>query len=450
MEKRESFKSGLGFILVSAGCAIGLGNVWKFPYMAGQMGGGFFVLFYLIFLVLLGVPVLSIELGIGRASKKNIIDAYKTLERPSHKWHYHGWICIAGCYLVMSYYTTVSGWMTNYFIKFLTGSFTDMSASDVSGVYDSMLASPLQVVGMMAIVVVLGFLVCSFSLQGGLERVSKYMMLGLLLLIGVLIVNSFTLEGAAEGLSFYLIPDINKVREVGLSSVIAAAMNQAFFTLSIGMASMEIFGTYMSHDNTLTSEAVKICILDTVVAISAGLIIFPACFSFDVSPDAGPSLIFITLPRVFVSMPGGIIFGTLFFLFMTFASFTTIIGVFQSIIAFGEEIFGLTKIKSCIINCVLMLLLSLPAALGFNIWREISILGMNILDFEDYIVSNIILPFGALIFTLFATNKFGWGFDSFLNECNIGRGIRLSPKLKPYYRFALPCLISIVIIFCFI
>ncbi len=445
-KKRESFKSSLGFILVSAGCAIGIGNVWKFPYVAGANGGGIFVLFYLLFLAIMGIPVLTMEFAVGRASKKSAINSYRELERPGHKWHLHGWMCILGCYLVMMYYTTVSGWMSSYFFKFLFGEFNGVAPEAVGGIYDSLLSNPWEMLIWTAITIIAGFFVCSFSLQGGLERISKIMMIGLLVLIGVLAVNSLTLPGAAEGLKFYLMPDFERAGEVGILNVITAAMNQAFFTLSIGMASMEIFGTYMSRERTLTTEAVQICGLDTFVAIMSGLIIFPACFSFGVEPDAGPSLIFITLPRVFINMPGGQIFGALFFLFMTFASFSTVIGVFQNIIAVGEESFGLKKRSSVIINCVLMLILSLPAIFGYNIMSGISILGRNILDFEDFLVSSIILPIGALVYTLFCVSRFGWGFDNYLLECNTGRGIKISKRLKYYYMLVLPILILIIFI----
>ena len=322
--KRENFQSRLGFLLVSAGCAIGIGNVWRFPYVAGQNGGGLFVLFYLVFLLTMGVPVLTMELAVGRASRKGAVQGYQALEKPGSKWHIHGWFCVAGCYLLMMYYTTVAGWMLDYFVRFLTGSFTGLDAAAISGAFGSMLQNPAEMTVFMALVVVLGFAVVSFGLQKGLERISKLMMTALLLLIIVLAVNSCLLPGAGEGLSFYLLPSLSRAKEQGLFSVITAAMNQAFFTLSLGIAAMEIFGSYMTRDNTLTGEAVRICLLDTFVALMSGLIIFPASFSFGVQPDAGPSLIFVTLPNVFAGMRGGRFWGTLFFLFMTFASFTTV------------------------------------------------------------------------------------------------------------------------------
>ena len=331
--KRENFSSRLGFILVSAGCAIGIGNVWKFPWMAGSNGGGVFVLFYLLFLIIMGVPVLTMELAVGRASRKSAVLGYKALEPQGSKWHIHGWFCVIGCCLLMMYYTTVAGWMLDYFYKFATGAFEGMSNEAIDGVFSAMLASPSEMGIFMVIIVLAGFLVCSFGLQKGLERISKWMMLALLALIVVLAVNSILLDGGAEGLKFYLLPDLDRALEVGLGNVITAAMNQSFFTLSLGIAAMEIFGSYMSKDHTLPGEAVRICALDTFVALMSGLIIFPACFAFGVQPDAGPSLIFMTLPRVFVNMAGGRLWGALFFLFMTFASFTTVLAVFENIMA---------------------------------------------------------------------------------------------------------------------
>jgi len=447
MSNREIFKSNLGFILVSAGCAIGIGNVWKFPYVAGANGGGVFVLFYFLFLLIMGVPVLTMELAVGRASRQGAVGAYRALEKPKQKWHIHGFFCVAGCYLLMMYYTTVSGWMFGYFIKFIKGTFSGMEGKEaVDGVFNSMLASPVEMIIYVAIIVILGFIICSFSLQKGLERISKFMMLGLLGLILVLVVNSLTLDGALEGVKFYLLPDFAKANEVGIFKVITAAMNQAFFTLSIGISSMEIFGSYMSRDRAITGEAVRICVLDTFVAVMSGLIIFPACFAFDVSPDAGPPLIFQTLPNVFINMPGGRIWGTLFFVFMTFASFSTVIAVFQSLMAACGENFGWSKRKSAIINCIFILVASLPCILGFNILSGVTLGGKNILDIEDFIVSNILLPTGAIVYLSFCVYRFGWGFDNYIDECNTGKGLKMSKKLKPYFQFVLPALILIILI----
>lgn len=445
--ERESFKSRLGFILVSAGCAIGIGNVWRFPYVAGENGGGLFVLLYLIFLVLMGIPVLTMELAVGRASRKSAVLGYKKLEKPKSKWHIHGWFCMLGCYLLMMYYTTVSGWMTSYFYKFATGTFeSGMTSEQVSGVFSQLQSNPIEMVIWMAIITILGFLVCSRGIQKGIEKVSKVMMIALLVLILALAVNSILLSGAGEGLKFYLVPDFEKVSEIGIGNIVSAAMNQSFFTLSLGIAAMEIFGSYMSKDNTLPGESVKICALDTFVAITAGLIIFPACFSYGVEPDQGPALIFITLPNVFVNMAGGRIWGTLFFLFMTFACFSTIIAVFENIISFCIDMFGISRKKSVVINAVIILIASLPCVFGFNIWSGFELFGQNVLGMEDFLVSNILLPVGSLIYLLFCVTKFGWGFDNYLTECNTGKGMKFARFLKPYFQFVLPILVLIVLV----
>lgn len=445
--ERESFKSRLGFILVSAGCAIGIGNVWRFPYVAGENGGGLFVLLYLVFLVLMGIPVLTMELAVGRASRKSAVLGYKKLEKPKSKWHIHGWFCMLGCYLLMMYYTTVSGWMTSYFYKFATGTFeSGMTSEQVSGVFSQLQSNPIEMVIWMAIITILGFLVCSRGIQKGIEKVSKVMMIALLVLILALAVNSILLSGAGEGLKFYLVPDFEKVSEIGIGNIVSAAMNQSFFTLSLGIAAMEILGSYMSKDDTLPGESVKICALDTFVAIMAGLIIFPACFSYGVEPDQGPALIFITLPNVFVNMAGGRIWGTLFFLFMTFACFSTIIAVFENIISFCIDMFGISRKKSVVINAVIILIASLPCVFGFNIWSGFELFGQNVLGMEDFLVSNILLPVGSLIYLLFCVTKFGWGFDNYLTECNTGKGMKFARFLKPYFQFVLPILVLIVLV----
>lgn len=445
---RESFKSRLGFLLVSAGCAIGIGNVWRFPYVAGQNGGGIFVLFYLLFLIIMGLPVLTMELAVGRASRKSAVQAYKVLEKPGSKWHIHGYFAILGCYLLMMYYTTVSGWMISYCFEFLTGTFQPgMASEEVSSVFGNMLASPLKMGFWMVLTVAVGFFVCSCGLQNGLEKVSKVMMCALLILIVILAIHSFTLSGAAEGLSFYLVPNLNTVRSVGLGSVIAAAMNQSFFTLSLGVAAMEIFGSYMSRDNTLAGEGIRICALDTFVAIMAGLIIFPACFSYGVEAGAGPQLIFITLPNVFINMAGGRIWGTLFFLFMTFASFSTVIAVFENIMSFAMDMFGVSRQKAAFINCILILFASLPCVLGYNVWSGLHLIGgRDVLDSEDFLVSNLLLPIGSLIYLLFCVTRWGWGFDNYLKEANTGKGMKISKHLKLYFQFILPILILIILI----
>lgn len=443
--ERESFKSRTGFLLVSAGCAIGIGNVWRFPYVVGQNGGGLFVLFYLIFLVLMGIPVLTMELAVGRASGKSAVLSYKTLEKPKSKWHIHGWFCMLGCYMLMMYYTTVSGWMTSYFYKFATGEFkTGMDSKSVSNVFNNLTLSPIEMLIWIFIITALGFFVCSKGVQKGLEKVSKFMMVALLVLIVVLAIHSVTLSGAKEGLSFYLIPDPERVSKIGLGNVITSAMSQAFFTLSLGIAAMEIFGSYMKKDHTLTGEAVRICCLDTFVAIMAGLIIFPACFSYNVEAGQGPALIFDALPNVFVNMAGGRIWGTLFFLFMTFASFSTVIAVFENLVSFVSDTFHISRKKSSIINFIIVFITSLPCMFGFNLLSGVNVLGMGILDMEDFVVSNILLPLGSLVYLLFCVTKFGWGFDNYYNECNTGKGMKLPRIVKPYLQYVLPILILIV------
>ena len=445
--ERESFRSRLGFLLVSAGCAIGIGNVWRFPYIAGKNGGGYFVLFYLICLLVMGVPVLTMELAVGRASRKSAILSYKKLEKPGQKWHIHGWFCLAGCYLLMMYYTTVTGWMVSYFGRFLTGAFTaEMTAEAVSGVFGTLLSSPGEMAIWTGTVVLLGFVVCSFGLRNGLERISKIMMMALLALIALLAVHSLTLPGAKEGMKFYLLPSVDSIRENGLGNLIVDAMNQAFFTLSLGIAAMEIFGSYMSEQHALAGEAVRICALDTLVALMAGTIIFPACFSFGVKPNQGASLIFETLPNVFVNMKGGRLWGTLFFLFMIFASFSTVLAVLENIISVCMDTFGWSRKKAALINGLLLAVLSLPYVLGFNVWSHVQLGGRGVLDMEDFAVSNLMLPIGSLVYLLFCVTKWGWGFDKYLAEANRGSGLKLSPKLKPYFQWVLPVLILLILV----
>ena len=444
---RENFRSRLGFILVSAGCAIGIGNVWKFPYVTGVNGGGVFVLFYIISLVIMGVPILTMELAVGRASRKSAVLGYKALEPKGSRWHIHGWLCVIGCCLLMMYYTTVSGWMLGYCFKFASGTFSGMQPSDVDTVWTDMLANPGEMTLYMVIIVLAGFIVCSFGLQKGLERISKWMMICLLALIVILAINSLTLDGAMEGVKFYLVPDFERAAEVGIGNVIVAAMNQSFFTLSLGIAAMEIFGSYMSDANRLPGEAVRICCLDTFVALMSGMIIFPACFSYGVAPDNGPSLLFVTLPQVFVNMTGGRFWGTLFFLFMIFASMSTVLAVFENILAVCMDTFGWSRKKAVFINGVLLMLLSLPCVFGYNIWSDFHpILGKDVLDSEDFLVSNLLLPIGSLVYLLFCVTKWGWGFDKYLAEANKGAGIKLSPKLKPYFQWVLPILIVIILL----
>lgn len=445
--KRDQFQSRLGFLLVSAGCAIGIGNVWKFPFVTGQNGGGIFVLFYLLFLIIMGIPVLTMELAIGRASRQSAVKGYKTLETPGSKFHIHGWFCAIGCYLLMMYYTTVSGWMLGYFFKFLTGTFTSgMSKDAVSGVFSAMLANPAEMTLWMAITVIAGFLIVAQGLQNGLERISRVMMVSLLCLIVVLAIHSLTLKGGMAGLQFYLLPSLTRAEEAGLGNVINAAMNQSFFTLSLGIGAMEIFGSYMSKDRTLASEAGWICVLDTFVAIVSGLIIFPACSAFGVQADAGPSLIFITLPNVFVNMAFGRLWGALFFLFMSFASFSTVIAVFENLNATLTDNFGITRKKASFINLIVVLLASLPCVLGFNVWSNFTIAGKGVLDIEDFLVSNLFLPLGSLVMVLFCSDRFGWGFDNYQKEANTGKGVKIPSFLKYYFRFGLPVLVLVILI----
>ena len=445
--ERAKFGSRMGFILVSAGCAIGIGNVWKFPYMAGQNGGAIFVLFYLLFLVLMGIPVMTMELSVGRASRKSAVLSYKALEKKGTKWHIHGWFCIAGCYLLMMYYTTVSGWMLSYAWKFLTGKFDSVASGSAADVFGGMLGNPVEMAVFMGITVFLGFGVLKLGVQNGLERVTKIMMAGLIILIVVLAVHSIILPGGGEGLKFYLAPDIESVKNVGLWKLIVGAMNQAFFTLSLGLSSMEIFGSYMSKEKSILSESILIICLDTFVAIVAGLIIFPACSAYGIAPDQGPALIFITLPELFINMPGGRLWGTLFFIFMSFASFSTVIAVFENLVAWPSDNLGWSRNRSLLCNLIFMFFASLPVVFGYNIWSDVHLIGgRDILDSEDFIVSNLLLPIGALIYTLFCVSRYGWGFDGYIAEVNEGEGMKLSAKLRPYLTFVLPILILVIVI----
>ena len=448
MENRESFKSRLGFLLVSAGCAIGIGNVWKFPWLVGQYGGGIFVLIYLVFLVIMGVPVLTMEIGIGRGSRKSTVNGFRTLEKNGTKWHIAGYFSIAGCYLLLMFYHSVTGWMLDYTYKFLTGQFTQ--GTDVSAVFSDMLASPSESIIFMLIAVLIGIVVCARGLEKGVEKVSKTMMLGLFGLIIILVIHSFTLPGAGEGLKFYLVPSLEAIGEKGLADTIVAAMNQAFFTLSLGICAMEIFGTYMSSDNTLLSESVRICGLDTFVAFCSGLIIFPACYSYNITPDAGPSLIFITLPNVFINMAGGRIWGMLFFVFMSFAALSTVLAVMENIIASFMDTFGLSRKKSIIINAIGLTVLSLPVAFEYNFFKGITVIGSKgFLDSWDFLVSNLLLPLGSLVMCLFCTRQSGWGYGNFIAEANTGKGIKYNganKALRFYLSYILPLIIIAIIV----
>lgn len=446
MQQRETLGSRLGFILISAGCAIGIGNVWKFPYLAGQSGGGIFVLVYLFFLAILGLPVMTMEFSVGRAAQKSPILLYQQLEPKGTKWHIHGWLCLIGCVLLMMYYTTVCGWMIQYFAFSLMGKFEGMSADEVGAFFGQATGSaPLQV-GCMALVIVVGFFVNSRGLQNGLERVTKVMMIALIIIMMILAVNSVFLPGAEKGLSFYLLPSVKRMEEVGFAQVCVNAMNQAFFTLSVGIGAMAIFGSYIDRSRSLMGESVNVIVLDTLVALCSGLIIFPACFAYGVRPDSGPSLIFITLPNIFNHMPLGRLWGSLFFVFMTFAAFSTVLAVFENIMAMTMDLTGWDRKKTALVDGILLIVLSTPCALGFNVWSSFSVMGKGVLDLEDFAVSNFLLPLGSLVFVLFCTRKNGWGWDNFMAEANAGTGVKVKKWMRGYVTWILPLVILLVFI----
>lgn len=445
--EREKFGSRIGFILISAGCAIGLGNVWRFPYIVGQYGGAAFILIYLLFLVIFGLPIMTMEFAVGRASRKSIADSFRVLEPAGTKWHRFGWIGIAGNYLLMMFYTTVAGWMFIYFFKMLRGDFSARSAQEIAGDFDRLLANPSIQVGFMLLTVALGIGICSLGLNKGVERITKFMMSALLLIIIVLAVRSVTLPGAGEGLRYYLVPDFGRMAENGLGEAVFAALGQAFFTLSIGMGSMAIFGSYIDKDQRLLGESVSIAALDTFVAVVAGLIIIPACFAYRLDPGAGPGLVFQTLPNLFNAMPLGRLWGALFFLFMIFAALSTVVAVFENILSFGVDLWGWSRKKSCLVNLVLIALLSLPCALGSNLLAGITPMGAGstIMDLEDFLISNNILPLGSIVYVLFCSlNRRGWGWDSFLEEANTGKGIPFPRKIRFYVQYILPIIILII------
>ena len=446
--QREKLGSRLGFILLSAGCAIGIGNVWKFPYIAGQYGGGLFVLIYLAFLLLMGVPALTVEFSLGRAAQKSPVKLYDALEKPGQKWHWHGYVAMAGNYLLMMFYTIVAGWMLQYFVLTARGAFSGLDVKAIGSVFDGVCADPVSLLCYTGFVIVIGFMVCSGGVQNSLEKITKWMMLALLGIMIVLAVNSIFLPGGQEGLAFYLLPDVSKIQEHGLINVIVAAMNQAFFTLSIGMGSMAIFGSYIGKERSLLGESVNIALLDTFVAIASGLIIFPACSAFDVAVDSGPSLIFVTLPNIFNHMAGGRIWGSFFFIFMSFAALSTVFAVFENIISCTMDLTKMSRKKACLVNGILMFVLALPCIFGFNIWKKISLLGSgtNIMDFEDFLVSNIILPLGAMIYIIFAVNKKSYGWNKLLEEANQGKGLKIPKWLKGYMTYILPAIIFVIFV----
>lgn len=444
--QRERLGSRLGFILLSAGCAIGIGNVWKFPYITGLYGGGAFVLIYFLCLIVIGVPVLTMEFAVGRASQKSPVRLYQKLEPEGSKWHLHGYAALAGNYLLMMFYTSVAGWMLQYFVKTASGQFEGADATGVETIFVKMLGEPVSMMIFMGIVVALGGLVCSRGLQNGLEKITKFMMLALLAIMVVLAVNSILLDGGAEGLRFYLLPDFDRMMEIGVGKVIVGAMNQAFFTLSLGIGAMAIFGSYIGKERSLMGEAVNVAVLDTFVAVTSGLIIFPACYAYGVQPDSGPSLIFITLPNIFNNIPMGRLWGSLFFIFMSFAALSTVFTVFENIMSCTMDLFGWTRKKTCLVNSILIFLLSLPCVLGFNVWSGFQPLGpgTGIMDLEDFMVSNLLLPLGSLIYVLFCVTRYGWGWDKFVAEANEGTGLKVANWMRPYMTFVLPAIVLVI------
>lgn len=448
MEQREKFSSRIGFILISVGCAVGLGNVWRFPYIAGTYGGAAFVLIYLVFLGILGLPIMVMEFSVGRASQRSAARSFHVLEPKGTKWHFTSYLAIAGNYLLMMFYTTVGGWMLIYVKKMAFGEFSGRTAEETGEIFNQMLASPASMMGGMLLVVALGFLVCSMGLQKGVERITKWMMGLLFVILLILCVRSMTLPGAGEGLAFYLIPDFEKIAEHGVGEVVFAAMGQAFFTLSLGIGAMAIFGSYIDKSRALTGEAVHICLLDTVVAILAGLIIFPACSAFGVSPGQGPGLVFVTLPNIFNKMAAGRVWGVLFFVFMSFAALSTIIAVFQNIISFSEDLWGFGRKKASLINGVAVAVLSIPCALGFNVWSNIQPMGAGstIQDLEDFIISNNLLPLGSMLYLLFCTSRRGWGFASFKKEADTGDGLKFPGWARIYVAYVLPVIVLVILV----
>lgn len=448
MEKREKFASRLGFILISAGCAIGLGDVWRFPYITGQYGGGIFVLIYLVFIFMLGLPIITMELAVGRASQKSIATSFNVLEKKGQKWHWMGFAGMLGNYILMMFYTTVAGWMLGYFFKFATGRFVGASTEQIGAIFEGLIGNPLEMTLWMAITTVVCFGICSMGLQEGVEKVTKVLMVLLLILIVVLAIKSMTLPNASAGLKFYLLPDVNSIKEHGLWETIFAAMSQAFFTLSIGIGSLAIFGSYLGKDRRLLGESINIAVIDTSISIIAGLIIFPACFAFNVDPGQGPGLIFVTLPNIFNSMSGGRIWGSLFFIFMCFAAYSTVIAVFENIISFAMDLWGWSRKKAAYINMVLLIVLSIPCVLGFNVLSGFQPLGpgTNILDLEDFIISYNLLPLGSLVYLLFCVTRYGWGFENYIKEMNTGEGIKMPRWLRGYLTWILPLIILLVLV----
>ena len=444
--KRESFGSRLGFILVSAGCAIGIGNVWKFPYICGAYGGAAFILIYLCFLVILGIPVLVAEFAVGRGSHTSVAKCFDKLAPAGSCWKPLKFIGIIGCYMLMMFYTTVGGWMIYYCVKSLRGDFVGATPEAVTQSFSDMLGNAPTMMLWMVIICLIGFAVCFMGLQNGIEKISKVMMSALLIIMVILAVHSVMMEGAGEGIRFYLVPDFQKIKEAGVGNVVFAALSQSFFTLSIGIGAMLIFGSYLDKSRSLTGEAVSITVLDTFVALTAGFIIIPACFSYGIQPDAGPSLIFITLPNIFAKMSGGALWGSLFFLFLTFAAVSTIIAVFENLIVFNMELFGWNRKKSVVVCAVLVVILSIPCVLGFNVLSGFQPFGdgSNIMDLEDFIVSNNILPLGSVVFVMFCVSKYGWGWKRFIKEADTGEGLKFPANVQKYMLYVIPAIVVVI------
>ena len=443
---RERLGSRLGFILLSAGCAIGIGNVWKFPYMVGQYGGGAFVLIYLFFLITLGVPVLTMEFAVGRAAQKSPVKLYQELEPKGSKWHWHGMVAFIGNYILLMFYTSVAGWLLQYFIDTMRGIFVGKSTEEIYILYETMLGQPIILLFFVGVTIGLAMVVCSIGLKNGLERITKWMMLALLGIMVVLACNSIFMEGSGEGLKFYLLPNISRMEEIGISDIVVGAMNQAFFTLSLGMGSMAIFGSYIGKERTLLGEAIHVAMLDTFVAFASGLIIFPACMAYGVRVDSGKRLIFITLPNIFNHLPFGRVWGSLFFLFMSFAALSTVLAVFENLVSCTIDLFGWGRRKASLINGIILFCFSIPCVLGFNIWKTVEPLGIgsNIMDLEDFVVSSLILPLGSLTFVLFCTIKYGWGWENFIEEANEGIGPKIAQWMRGYMTFVLPIILVMI------
>lgn len=445
--QREHLGSRLGFILLSAGCAIGIGNVWKFPYITGQNGGAIFVLVYIACLILLGLPVMTMEFAMGRGAQKSPVKMYQELEPKGSKWHLHGYVAMAGNVILMMCYCTIAGWMLQYCMDTAAGKFAGLDAAAVGSMFGAMTQNTGTMAAYTVGTVLLATVVCSFSLQGGLERITKWMMLALLSIMVVLAVNSCLLPGAAEGLSFYLKPNPAAVAEIGLGNVIVAAMNQSFFSLSLGIGAMAIFGSYLKKDRSLMGETVNVIILDTFVALTAGLIIFPACSAFGVQAEAGPPLVFITLPNIFNSMAGGRLWGSLFFLFMSFAALSTVFAVFENIVACVRDLTNWERKKASWITGVSLMVLCMPCVLGFTVLSHVQILGLSIMDFEDFVVSSLLLPLGSLMFALFCVCRYGWGWKNFVAEANTGMGLKVQSWMRLYMTYVVPAIIAFIFVY---